>query len=117
MPVYIEGSNIPFPTDHDQMIGFHSIRNPNQKAILAESDLILSIGADLFQDWFYEGDILLSQKNKLVQLDSKPSTQGNRQPAIFYGLASLFSGQMRPFGWRDRPNLRKDLFCCILPLW
>ena len=89
MPVYIEGSNIPFPTDHDQMIGFHSIRNPNQKAILAESDLILSIGADLFQDWFYEGDILLSQKNKLVQLDSKPSTQGNRQPAIFYGLGNL----------------------------
>lgn len=89
LPVFIEGSNIPFPTDHQQMIGFHSIRNENQRSILKDSDLILSVGADLFSDWFYEGDILLSKINKLIHLDSKPNTEANRQPSEITGIGNL----------------------------
>ena len=48
------------------MIGFHTIRNQNQRAILDESDLILSVGADLFSDWFFEGDVLIQKHTKLV---------------------------------------------------
>tara|TARA_B110000438_G_scaffold35762_1_gene35506 strand:+ start:2788 stop:4434 length:1647 start_codon:yes stop_codon:yes gene_type:complete len=89
LPVFIEGSNIPFPTDHQQMIGFHSVRNQNQRSILKDSDLILSVGADLFSDWFYEGDILLSKINKLIHLDSKPNTEANRQPSEITGIGNL----------------------------
>ena len=89
LPVYIEGSNIPFPTNHNQMIGFHTIRNQNQRAILDESDLILSVGADLFSDWFFEGDVLIQKHTKLVYLDSKPDSQGNRQPSDITGLGNL----------------------------
>ena len=89
LPVFIQGSNIPFPTDHSQMIGFHSIRDINQRSILKDSDLIINVGADLFSDWFYEGDILLSKNNKLIHLDSKPNTEGNRQPSEITGLGNL----------------------------
>jgi benzoylformate decarboxylase len=89
LPVFIQGSNIPFPTDHQQMIGFHSVRNKNQRSILEDSDLILSLGADLFSDWFYEGDILLSKTNKLIHLDSKPNTEANRQPSEITGIGNL----------------------------
>ena len=54
MMVFIEGSNIPFPTNHPQMVGYHSIRSDKQRSLLDDSDLIISAGADLFSDWFYE---------------------------------------------------------------
>jgi len=89
MMVFIEGSNIPFPTDHPQMVGFHSIRSENQRSLLDDSDLIITAGADLFSDWFYEGDVLISKQTELIQLDSKPDTQGNRQPSKITGLGNL----------------------------
>tara|TARA_Y100000768_G_scaffold388593_1_gene385427 strand:+ start:1957 stop:3594 length:1638 start_codon:yes stop_codon:yes gene_type:complete len=89
MMVFIEGSNIPFPTNHPQMVGFHSIRSEQQRSLLNDSDLIISAGADLFSDWFYEGDILISDKTDLIHLDSKPNTQGNRQPTKITGLGDL----------------------------
>ncbi|MBK90172.1 MAG: hypothetical protein CL772_03230 [Chloroflexi bacterium] len=89
MMVFIEGSNIPFPTDHPQMVGYHSIRSDQQRSLLNDSDLIISAGADLFSDWFYEGDVLISKNTELIHLDSKPTTQGNRQPSKLTGLGNL----------------------------
>jgi len=89
MMVFIEGSNIPFPTDHKQMVGYHSIRSDQQRSLLNDSDLIISAGADLFSDWFYEGDVLISKNTDLIHLDSKPTTQGNRQPSKITGLGNL----------------------------
>tara|TARA_Y100001970_G_scaffold286607_1_gene409213 strand:- start:1759 stop:3396 length:1638 start_codon:yes stop_codon:yes gene_type:complete len=89
MMVFIEGSNIPFPTDHPQMVGYHSIRSDQQRSLLNDSDLIISAGADLFSDWFYEGDVLISKNSELIHLDSKPTTQGNRQPSKLTGLGNL----------------------------
>ncbi|MFL2653823.1 MAG: thiamine pyrophosphate-binding protein [Dehalococcoidia bacterium] len=89
MMVFIEGSNIPFPTNHPQMVGYHSIRSDKQRSLLDDSDLIISAGADLFSDWFYEGDVLISDKTEFIFLDSKPNSQGNRQPSKITGLGNL----------------------------
>jgi benzoylformate decarboxylase len=89
MMVFIEGSNIPFPTNHPQMVGYHSIRSDKQRSLLDDSDLIISVGADLFSDWFYEGDVLISDKTEFIFLDSKPNSQGNRQPSKITGLGNL----------------------------
>ena len=89
MMVFIEGSNIPFPTDHEQMVGFHTIRNDNQRSLINNSDLVISAGAELFSDWFYEGDVLISDKTKMIFLDSKPNSLGNRQPSKITGIGNL----------------------------
>ena len=85
--VFIEGSNIPFPTDHEQMVGFHTIRNDNQRSLINNSDLVTSAGAELFSDWFWQGCVDFD-KTKMIFLDSKPNSLG-RQPSKITGIGNL----------------------------
>ena len=71
------------------MVGFHTIRNDNQRLLINNSDLVISAGAELFSDWFYEGDVLISDKTKMIFLDSKPNSLGNRQPSKITGIGNL----------------------------
>ena len=58
-------------------------------SLINNSDLVISAGAELFSDWFYEGDVLISDKTKMIFLDSKPNSLGNRQPSKITGIGNL----------------------------
>ncbi|MQF82679.1 thiamine pyrophosphate-binding protein [SAR202 cluster bacterium AD-802-E10_MRT_200m] len=81
LPVYqSRGAEVAFPTSHDQYLGMFSLRVAQHRKILENTDLVLAVGMDAFEELFYWGDIILSPNTKLVHIDPIPGRVGKSEP-------------------------------------
>ena len=81
LPVYqSRGAEVSFPTTHPQFMGNHTLRAARDRAVLQESDLILAVGMDVFEELFYWGDVVLRPDVKLIHIDPIPGRVGRSEP-------------------------------------
>ncbi len=81
LPVYqSRGAEVAFPTTHPQFMGNHSLRVANDRETLQDTDLVLAIGMDAFDELFYWGDVILNPGVKLIHIDPIPGRVGRSEP-------------------------------------
>ena len=81
LPVYqARGAEAAFPTTHDQFLGALSLRVTQQRTVLQEVDLVLSVGSDPFEELFYWGDVILPPEARLVHIDPDRKAIGRSEP-------------------------------------
>lgn len=81
LPVWqSRGAEVSFPTNHPQFFGNHSLRSAAHRELLQETDLVLTVGMDTFEDIFYWGDVVLGPATKLIHIDPIPGRVGKSEP-------------------------------------
>jgi benzoylformate decarboxylase len=98
-PVYaVAFSEVNFPTDHPQWLGVLSAAGPVRSA-LAEADVVLAAGANLFTQFLYSAEPQVPPAARLIHLDSAAAEVGKTYaPAVGLvcdvaaGLAALADG-------------------------
>ena len=81
LPVFqSRGAEVAFPTTHPQFMGNHSLRVTSDRETLQQSDVVLAIGMDTFDELFYWGDVILGQDAKLIHIDPIHGRVGRSEP-------------------------------------
>ncbi|SVD32808.1 uncharacterized protein METZ01_LOCUS385662, partial [marine metagenome] len=81
LPVFqSRGAEVAFPTIHPQFMGNHSLRVTSDRETLQQSDVVLAIGMDTFDELFYWGDVILGQDAKLIHIDPIHGRVGRSEP-------------------------------------
>ena len=81
LPVFqARGAEVAFPTTHPQFMGNHSLRVTADRETLQESDVVLAIGMDAFDELFYWGDVILGAGAKLIHIDPIHGRVGRSEP-------------------------------------
>ena len=81
LPVFqARGAEVAFPTTHPQFMGNHSLRVTTDRETLQQSDVVLAIGMDAFDELFYWGDVILGQDSKLIHIDPIHGRVGRSEP-------------------------------------
>lgn len=81
LPVFqARGAEVAFPTTHPQFMGNHSLRVTADRETLQQSDVVLAIGMDAFDELFYWGDVILGQDAKLIHIDPIHGRVGRSEP-------------------------------------
>ena len=81
LPVFqARGAEVAFPTTHPQFMGNHSLRVTADRETLQQSDVVLAIGMDTFDELFYWGDVILGQDAKLIHIDPIHGRVGRSEP-------------------------------------
>jgi len=93
-----------FPSGHSQFLGRINPTLPAGRQLLADADVILAVGANVFSGFFYVSGPSLSPGTKLIHLDSSLREIGRAEPtdlALFGDpraglemLADVLAGQM-----------------------
>ena len=73
-------SEMNFPTDHAQFLGQFGAGTPEEQARLAENDVIIAVGTNVFSSFFYFEGRSLSKNAKLIHLDSAQREIGKSEP-------------------------------------
>lgn len=63
-------SEVNFPTSHGLYGGMLNLNNPSTRQQLAEADVVLAVGANVFNSFLYVPEPFLGPATKLVHLDS-----------------------------------------------
>ncbi len=63
---------ISFPTSHPQYMGALNLNNPATRDRLADADVLLAVGANIFSQFLYVPEPLIGLNTKLIHLDSDP---------------------------------------------
>ncbi len=81
LPVYqYKGSEVSFPTEHDQYLGLLSLSVERHRAVVRDADVVLAIGMDVFDELFYWGDARLAPTAKLIHIDPVAGRVGRSEP-------------------------------------
>lgn len=63
-------SEVNFPTSHSLYGGMLNLNNPGTREQLASADVVLAVGANVFNSFLYVADSFLAPTTKLIHLDS-----------------------------------------------
>ncbi len=81
LPVYqVRGAEVAFPSAHPQFHGNLSLRVAASRAAVQRADLVLAVGADPFEEFFYWGDVILPPEAGLVHINPVPGRIGRSEP-------------------------------------
>ncbi|MFW6174229.1 MAG: thiamine pyrophosphate-binding protein [Chloroflexota bacterium] len=87
-PVYeAPAAEVGFPRDHPQYMGQLSTRSAEHRDLLRRSDAVIAVGANVFWDPFYSGDVFLSEDAELVHIDPSAGVIGRSEPTTVGMLA------------------------------
>ena len=65
-------SEVNFPTSHDLYAGMLNTGSPVTRRLLAEADVLLAVGANVFSSFLYTPEPVLSETTRLIHLDNSP---------------------------------------------
>ena len=81
LPAYqFRGAEVSFPTTHQQYLGVLNLRASANREYLRSCDTVLSVGMNSFEELFYWGDVILSEKSTLIHIDSSAVNIGKSEP-------------------------------------
>ena len=63
-------SEVNFPTSHSQYLGGLNLNRGSTKDLFADADVVLAVGANIFQSFLYVADPFLGPNSALIHLDS-----------------------------------------------
>ena len=69
-----------FPTSHPQYLGRINMGVPAGREILAQSDVVLAVGTNVFEGFFYFSGPSVGPGTRLIHLDSTPTEVGKSEP-------------------------------------
>ena len=69
-----------FPSEHSQFLGRINVALPAWREALSSADVLLAVGTDVFPGFFYFSGRVLSDKTKLIHLDSAYRAVGRSEP-------------------------------------
>ena len=81
LPAYqFRGAEVSFPTTHQQYLGVLNLRASANREYLRSCDTVLTVGMNSFEELFYWGDVILSEKSTLIHIDSSAVNIGKSEP-------------------------------------
>tara|TARA_B100001559_G_scaffold200566_2_gene167743 strand:- start:3027 stop:4694 length:1668 start_codon:yes stop_codon:yes gene_type:complete len=81
LPAYqFRGAEVSFPTTHRQYLGVLNLRASANREYLRSCDTVLTVGMNSFEELFYWGDVILSEKSTLIHIDSSAVNIGKSEP-------------------------------------
>jgi len=73
-------SEMNFPTDHPLFFGLIGAGTPDGRSVLAENDVVIAIGTNVFPGFFYFEGHALSDGTSLIHIDSAQREIGKSEP-------------------------------------
>ena len=85
-------SEVNFPTGHALWSGMLNLNNPSTRQTFAGADVVLAVGANIFNSFLYVEEPFLNPKSKLIHLDSAASEVERNYPTEVGILADPAAG-------------------------
>ena len=85
-------SEVNFPTSHPQYMGSLNLNSPVTAQRLADADVLLAVGTNIFSQFLYVPEPLIGPNTKLIHLDNNPTEVEKIYPTQIAMLADPKAG-------------------------